>query len=84
MLSLFLPLFLGEVRDRHGLEPFTEDSLEVTKHMRSSTPPASAADILEAQQNQKRSTRPVRRVRSDIIPEEAIFRPVLLMIHFLC
>ncbi|XP_044741367.1 striatin-interacting protein 1 homolog isoform X2 [Chrysoperla carnea] len=50
-----------EVREKYGLEPFTEDSLEVTKHMRSSTPPASAADLLEAQQNSKRTARPFRR-----------------------
>ncbi|ENN81119.1 hypothetical protein D910_02654 [Dendroctonus ponderosae] len=37
-----------------------EDTLEIIKTMRSSSPPASATDLLEVQ-NQKRSTRPFRR-----------------------
>jgi len=36
-----------------GLEPITEDTLEVTKYMRASSPPATATDILENQYPRK-------------------------------
>lgn len=50
-----------EKRKKHGLPPQNEDTMEIAKTMRSSSPPASASDLLEAQ-NQKRNTRPFRRV----------------------
>ncbi|CAH1153784.1 unnamed protein product [Phaedon cochleariae] len=49
-----------EKRARNGLESQGEDTMEIAKTMRSSSPPASASDLLEAQ-NQKRNTRPFRR-----------------------
>ncbi|KAJ8951417.1 hypothetical protein NQ318_006846 [Aromia moschata] len=49
-----------EKRQRVGLPPQDEDTMEIAKTMRSSSPPASASDLLEAQ-NQKRNTRPFRR-----------------------
>lgn len=44
-----------------GLSVLDEDTLEVARNMRASSPPASASDLLEAQ-NQKRNNRPIRRV----------------------
>ncbi|CAH0562654.1 unnamed protein product [Brassicogethes aeneus] len=49
-----------EKRDKAGLPQQDEDTMEIAKTMRSSSPPASASDLLEAQ-NQKRNTRPFRR-----------------------
>uniref|UniRef100_A0A6P7FVY9 Striatin-interacting protein 1 n=1 Tax=Diabrotica virgifera virgifera TaxID=50390 RepID=A0A6P7FVY9_DIAVI len=49
-----------EKRKKMGLPLYNEDTLEITKTMRSSSPPASASDLLEAQ-NQKRNARPFRR-----------------------
>lgn len=48
-------------RKKVGLPYYNEDTMEIAKTMRSSSPPASASDLLEAQ-NQKRNTRPFRRV----------------------
>ncbi|XP_019753616.1 striatin-interacting protein 1 isoform X1 [Dendroctonus ponderosae] len=50
----------AEKRRSFNLPPQGEDTLEIIKTMRSSSPPASATDLLEVQ-NQKRSTRPFRR-----------------------
>ncbi|XP_059489692.1 striatin-interacting protein 1 [Neocloeon triangulifer] len=47
-------------RDEADLGPTKEDTLEIAKHMRASSPPTSAADILEAQ-GQKKNNRPFRR-----------------------
>ncbi|XP_018578923.1 striatin-interacting protein 1 isoform X1 [Anoplophora glabripennis] len=47
-------------RKKAGLPPQDEDTMEIAKTMRSSSPPASASDLLEAQ-NQKRTARPFRR-----------------------
>lgn len=49
-----------EKRKKAGLPVYDEDTIEVLKNMRPSSPPASASDLLEAQ-NQKRNTRPFRR-----------------------
>jgi len=46
-------------REQAGLS-MTQDTMEVARTMRASSPPASAADLLEAQ-NQKRNNRPFRR-----------------------
>lgn len=48
-------------RGTAGLPPQDEDTLDIAKTMRASSPPASASDLLEAQ-CQKRSSRPFRRV----------------------
>ncbi|CAB3372424.1 Hypothetical predicted protein [Cloeon dipterum] len=47
-------------REEADLGPTKEDTLEIAKHMRASSPPTSAADILEAQ-GQKKNNRPFRR-----------------------
>lgn len=44
----------NKYRERFGLEPITEDTIEVTKYMRASSPPATANDILD-NQNPKRN-----------------------------
>ncbi|KAG5890980.1 hypothetical protein JTB14_037966 [Gonioctena quinquepunctata] len=49
-----------EKRRKAGLPPQVEDTMEIAKTMRSSSPPASASDLLEAQ-NQKRNAKPFRR-----------------------
>lgn len=51
----------AQYRQETGLPVCDEDTMEVARTMRASSPPASAADLLEAQ-NQKRNNRPVRRV----------------------
>lgn len=51
----------AEKRRSENLPPQDEDTMEIARTMRSSSPPASASDLLEAQ-NQKRNTRPIRRV----------------------
>ncbi|KAK5646427.1 hypothetical protein RI129_004891 [Pyrocoelia pectoralis] len=55
-----LRILKAEKRENAGIPPQNEDTLEVAKTMRASSPPASASDLLEAQ-NQKRSSRPFRR-----------------------
>ncbi|KAK4301846.1 hypothetical protein Pmani_026037 [Petrolisthes manimaculis] len=49
----------NEYRERCGLPPCEEDTLTVARTMRASSPPASAADLIDQQNNQKR--RPFRR-----------------------
>lgn len=51
----------AQYRQEIGLPPCDEDTMEVARTMRASSPPVSASDLLEAQ-NQKRNNRPVRRV----------------------
>ena len=53
----------AKYRKEAGLPVLEEDTIEVTKTMRAASPPASAADLLEAQ-NQKPGpgARPFRRV----------------------
>ncbi|CAG9771079.1 unnamed protein product [Ceutorhynchus assimilis] len=50
----------AEKRQEANLPSLDEDTMEIAKTMRSSSPPASASDLLEAQ-NEKRNTRPFRR-----------------------
>ena len=40
----------NESRCNQGLSPLTEDTHEVCKRMRASSPPVSAADLIEQQQ----------------------------------
>ena len=60
-LSFYLPI--DKSRQEAGLPVSIEDTIEVTRTMRAASPPASAADLLEAQ-NQKpgHAARPFRRV----------------------
>lgn len=51
----------AEKRRVADLPPQDEDTMEVARTMRASSPPASASDLLDAQ-NQKRNNRPLRRV----------------------
>lgn len=51
-----------QYREEAGLDTQQEDTLEVAKTMRASSPPVSAADLIETQ-NQKKSNRSYRRVR---------------------
>lgn len=46
----------NEYRDKNNLLSLNEDAIEITRQMRSSSPPATAADILESQ-NQKEGRR---------------------------
>lgn len=57
-----------QYREEAGLDTLQEDTIEVARTMRASSPPMSAADLLETQ-NQKRNNRPFRRVihRSKVI-----------------
>lgn len=48
-------------REEAGLDTQQEDTIEVARTMRASSPPMSAADLIETQ-NQKRNNRPFRRV----------------------
>ncbi|ODN03424.1 Striatin-interacting protein 1 [Orchesella cincta] len=47
-------------RELAGLAPMKEDTLEVSRNMRAASPPASATDLLDAQ-NERRNIRPLRR-----------------------
>ena len=60
IIECFSPV---KYRKEAGLPVLEEDTIEVTKTMRAASPPASAADLLEAQ-NQKPGpgARPFRRV----------------------
>lgn len=51
----------AERRRKAGLPVQIEDTMEVARTMRASSPPASASDLLDAQ-NLKRNNRPLRRV----------------------
>lgn len=55
-----LRVLKARYREETGLAPVKEDTIEVTRTMRAASPPASAADLIEAQQ-QKRNNRPFRR-----------------------
>lgn len=62
-------------RTQMGLPDTEEDTLEVARNMRASSPPASASDLLEAQ-NQKRNNRPFRRSlmkQSSLDDHESLF-----------
>lgn len=62
----------GKYREQAGLSVLEEDTIEVVRTMRASSPPASAADLLEAQsQSQKRNNRPFRRVSTQY-PQDTI------------
>lgn len=50
-----------QYREEAGLDNIQEDTLEVAKAMRPSSPPTSATDLLDTQ-NLKKNNRPLRRV----------------------
>ncbi|XP_030385935.1 striatin-interacting protein 1 homolog isoform X2 [Scaptodrosophila lebanonensis] len=60
----------NEYRIKVGLEPITEDTLEVTKCMRASSPPATATDILENQYPKKNFKRSLMKQRFLDEPEQ--------------
>lgn len=68
-------------RSDTGLPKLDEDTMEIAKTMRASSPPASASDLLEAQ-NQKRSTRPLRRVSTNYCNIINYFYRILFVICF--
>lgn len=55
----------AEKRTQAGLAAQDEDTLDIARTMRASTPPASASDLLEAQNQKKPKSemRPFRRVK---------------------
>lgn len=50
----------AQYREAHQLPPAPEDTVEVARTMRASSPPSSAADLIEAQQ-QRKTSRPFKR-----------------------
>ena len=50
-----------QYRESAGLDNIQEDTIEIAKTMRPSSPPTSATDLIDSQ-NQKRNNRPFRRV----------------------
>lgn len=67
---------LKELKDKYrldaGLPETTEDTLQVARIMRASSPPATANDLLD-NQNPKRN-RPFRRVRTNDILQESLMK----------
>ncbi|XP_077496807.1 striatin interacting protein isoform X1 [Amblyomma americanum] len=53
----------AQYRAAHQLPPAPEDTVEVARTMRASSPPTSAADLIEAQQ-QRKTNRPFKRQQS--------------------
>ncbi|CAG2100909.1 unnamed protein product [Medioppia subpectinata] len=62
-------------RMRCGLNPVLDDTLEVTRTMRAASPPASATDLIEAQQ-QRKMNRPFKRQtvikQSSMVGDESV------------
>ncbi|XP_014291797.1 striatin-interacting protein 1 [Halyomorpha halys] len=63
-----------EYRNEVGLETMEEDTMEVVRNMRASSPPASAAELIE-NQNQKRHGRLLRR---SLIKQSSLDEPMEL------
>lgn len=53
-------------REQAGLDNLQEDTIEVAKAMRPSSPPTSATDLLDSQ-NLKKTNRPFRRVKKHFL-----------------
>lgn len=68
VITRFSVNFPDDYRSVNTLKPAKEDTLEIARYMRASSPPATTADILEGQ-NPKRN-RPLRRVRTNDILQE--------------
>ncbi|XP_059613606.1 striatin-interacting protein 1 homolog isoform X1 [Phlebotomus argentipes] len=62
----------NEYRAKADLPPMTDDTLEVGKSMRASSPPALASDMID-NQNPKRN-RPFRRVRTNDMLQESLMK----------
>ncbi|GAB0091706.1 striatin-interacting protein 1 homolog [Sergentomyia squamirostris] len=62
----------NEYRTKAGMTPMTDDTLEVGKSMRASSPPALASDMID-NQNPKRN-RPFRRVRTNDMLQESLMK----------
>lgn len=84
-----------EKRRENCLKVLDEDTIEIAKTMRPSSPPASAVDIIEAQ-NQKRNSRPLKRLAlmkqssldepagADFEPEEDYEDPQVMEVTIPC
>lgn len=70
-----------QYREEAGLDTQQEDTIEVARTMRASSPPMSAADLLETQ-NQKRNNRPFRRVI--FFHLKLYIAIVLLLLYYSC
>lgn len=57
----------NERRVECGLPLMTEDTHEICKHMRASSPPASAADLIEQHQQIRRAFRSTKKVSSHLL-----------------
>lgn len=68
---------LDEYREKAELPIITEDTLEVSRQMRASSPPPTAAGNDD---NLPKRTRPFRRVRNIVISEVVSFNSILLSI----
>ena len=64
----------NEKRGAMSLPPLTENTHEVCRHMRASSPPASAADLIEAQQQPRRNGRGIKKVGRDIWWENCVLQ----------
>ena len=82
-LYVYHQVALGGLKDFHlqknlrrevaGLSLLTEDTHEVCKSMRAASPPASAADLIEQQQQPKRSYRGGKRVSAILLPHSHLY-----------
>lgn len=57
----------AKYREDCELLPVPDDTVEVARTMRAASPPASAADLIE-QQQQRKNLRPFKRVHSFVYP----------------
>ena len=64
----------NEKREAMSLPPLTENTHEVCRHMRASSPPASAADLIEAQQQPRRNGRGIKKVGRDTQWENCVLQ----------
>ena len=71
----------NEHRRAMDLPPLTEDTHEVCKHMRASSPPASAADLIEAQQLPRRNVRGIKKVGRDTWWQEFVYYTFIKCLH---
>jgi len=72
MVIIYIQVSVGGLDDIHslknarrldrGLPPLSEDTHDVCRHMRASSPPASAADLIDQQQQIRRSLRTAKKV----------------------
>lgn len=79
---LVVCLILDEYREREELPPVTEDTLEISKLMRASTPPPTAGN----DDNIPKRSRPFRRVRNIVISEVEMlyFHSASIVLSHIC